>query len=690
MRIGLPQCSAVLASTVALLAGMAGAQTSTQTNMPAVPQASTQASPFGGTVVEDVIARVNDQIISRSDYERAEQDLEQRARQSNMPPQQIEAERRDLLRDLVDQQLLLSRGKELDITGETELVRELDDIRKQNHLDSMEDLQKAAEAQGVNYEDFKANIRNRIITQDVIRQEVGRHLNLTQADVQRYYERHKADYNRPESVHLAEIMVPVSDPAASAVAQAKAEEYEAKLKAGADFDQLVKDSSAGSTAPLGGDLGSFPRGKLPKVLEDQTFVLKSGEYTKPIQTRQGFIILKVLEHQPGGQMALKDVQPQVEDALAQERVQPAVRAYLAEARLEAYVVYKPGYVDSAAVVNPSQIVYSAASPPAPKKKKKTVRTRYRQKSRRTLDKAADTQTASAPAMPSLADAPHADSSSAAATGPAAATTDSAGAARAAGAATAAGAAAPAVAPRASASQDTAVASTGKTRESARKKGSRSSDVATTERAGKREKIRFGQAPRETLPANDNTREIDAHATGPTEAPASTAPAETQVASADIPEQAPDAQKAGKKRFSARAKLPKVKKSKTPPPDPYAPPPLTPDEIAAKQAQSAPLGLAGDTAKPVKKKKVKPTEKTRLQDQKKPDDAAPPADGTIPAPGEAPLTTQGSATAAPPATTPAAAPATPLGTNPVQTPPTNTQGVPTPGEGNPATPAPPPQ
>ena len=75
------------------------------------------------------------------------------------------AQRRDLLRSLIDHQLLLSKGKDLGITGETEVVKRLDEMRKQNHMDSMEDLQKAAEAQGVSFEDFKEQIRENVITQ---------------------------------------------------------------------------------------------------------------------------------------------------------------------------------------------------------------------------------------------------------------------------------------------------------------------------------------------------------------------------------------------------------------------------------------------------------------------------------------------------------------------------------------------
>ncbi len=101
-----------------------------------------------------------------------ELDDEQRQRGATM--QEMSEARKNLLRNLIDQQLWLSKGKELDITGETELVNRLNDIRKQYHLETMEDLEKAAKEQGISFEDFKANIRNQIITQEVMRQEVGR------------------------------------------------------------------------------------------------------------------------------------------------------------------------------------------------------------------------------------------------------------------------------------------------------------------------------------------------------------------------------------------------------------------------------------------------------------------------------------------------------------------------------------
>src|SRR6185437_16209175 len=195
-------------------------------------------TPYPGTPVEEIIARVNDQVINTSDYNRAAQDLEQQSQQHQWTQQQLYDQKHDLLRDLIDQQLLLSRGKQLGITGETELVKQLDEMRKQYHLDTIEDLQKAAEAQGVSWQDFKATMRNHIISQLVIRQEVGSKINISPSEVRAYYDAHKEEFNQPEQERLSEILIPTADPdnaAQVAEAKKKADDAEAKLKGGEDF-----------------------------------------------------------------------------------------------------------------------------------------------------------------------------------------------------------------------------------------------------------------------------------------------------------------------------------------------------------------------------------------------------------------------------------------------------------------------
>ena len=139
---------------------------------PAAAPATSQPSDM--TVVEEIIARINNSIISRSDLQRSEDQLEaeQSKTDPSVPPEN-QPQEKDLLRDLIDAQLLTQKADELGISADTDVIKRLDELRKQMHADSMEDLEKAAQAQGVSFEDFKQNLKNSILTQKVIQQEVG-------------------------------------------------------------------------------------------------------------------------------------------------------------------------------------------------------------------------------------------------------------------------------------------------------------------------------------------------------------------------------------------------------------------------------------------------------------------------------------------------------------------------------------
>ena len=143
-----------------------------------------------GQVVEEIIARVNNQIVTRSEFVRSKDQLKDEVKQQDAAnaDKLYGARERDILRDLIDQQLLLEKGKDLGITGDTDLIKRLDQMRKDMKLESMEALEKAATAQGISYEDFKQNMRNQIITQKVIGEEVGSHLSMTKEEIQKFYE----------------------------------------------------------------------------------------------------------------------------------------------------------------------------------------------------------------------------------------------------------------------------------------------------------------------------------------------------------------------------------------------------------------------------------------------------------------------------------------------------------------------
>jgi peptidyl-prolyl cis-trans isomerase SurA len=568
------QSAAIFILSASLSALPSLAQANTQTANAQTPPNPAALAPVNGKVVEDIVARVNDQIITQSDYDRAAEQLEQEAKQQAIPPRELQQKQADLLRDLIDQQLLLSKGKELGITGETELIKRLDEIRKQNHLDSLEDLEKAAQQQGVSYEDFKATQRNGIITQQVVRDEVGRHISMSPQEVQSYFKAHESEFAQPESVTLNEILIPTppaaaegADAAQVAAAQAQAEAIEAKLAAGAKFDDLAKPAPTDPTAPKSVALGEYRRGMLAKEIEDKAFALSAGQHTQPIRTKQGFIILQATQHQLGGDASFKQVEPQVEEALFMEQMQPKLREYLTKLREEAYVELKPGVVDTGASGNEMRLTYSAYTPPAPKKKKKFARARFRGRT------PAATQTAAAQTP---------GTTTAAAT--------SAGVTTAAGAAPA-----------------TTAAKTATTQQA--------SNDQNVQKPGKKEKIRFGQAPRESLPSSQvATNSVPA--VGPDTNPAVTTP-ESRVVNPDGTISGDTAVMNEKKtRLSNRPPVKKAKKDKT---DPDAPPQATTEEQASQKVQNAPLGLADQADQ--KKAKAK-AEKTRYADRPKESDQTP--------------------------------------------------------------------
>ncbi|MGC1783854.1 MAG: peptidylprolyl isomerase [Acidobacteriaceae bacterium] len=550
---------------------------------------SNELANIYGTPVEQIVARVNDRVITNSDIARAKAQLAEESRQNNWSLDEYNDNEKNLLRDLIDQQLLLSKGKQLGITGDTELIKRLDDIRKQNHLDSMDELEKAVEQQGTSYEDFKANIRNSIITQQVVRDEVGSKIQLPQPEIQKYYEEHQANFTQAESIHLKEILIPTpGNPTGAelAAADAKTKGIESQLKTGGNFSDLAKKYSSGPTAQQGGDLGDFKRGALAKVLEDQTFDLPVGSYTEPIRTRQGYIILQVTAHIPGGTQPLQKVEPEIEQALYMQQIEPAVRRYLTLLRDQAYIDIRPGYTDSAASPNETKPTFEASVPALPKKKTKKARYERKVPRGRMANRKVETAAVS--------------------TGAAAG-------------ATVAGAAKSGSTGRAGSAHYRKVS--GKEKKASHKT--------------KPVKFRYGRTPVPSV-AEEQVATTAGGKTQATEAEQANA-AEQTAPGTGVQPLGPDLEhnptinkpKQEKRRFSDEArdklamearknhthKTPKVKKVKV---DNARPSPLSGAESQNQQVQSAPLGLNGDTVHKKKKKKVrvKNGEKTRMSDQKK--------------------------------------------------------------------------
>jgi peptidyl-prolyl cis-trans isomerase SurA len=417
----------------------------------------------------------------------------------------------------------------------------------------------------------------------------------------------------PEQVHLSEILIPTADNATDAQiaeAQAKSDDLAAKLKGGANFADLAKSSSGGPTAAAGGDLGDFKRGTLGDVLEKATFSLQAGGVTPPIRTRQGFVLLRVDSHQAAGSPPLEKVEPQVQEAIYMDQLQPALRDYLTKARQDAYMDVAAGFVDTGSGVvrtTTSTAKFTAYTPPPIKK-----RTLAKQKAEQ--EKAAKAAAELAAARERVAEKQ---------------------------------------------AEKTAAAA-------AAKSGVKNASKPVKPKKIRREKIRYGQAPRNSLPVGlpseaSNGAPIQGVAPGVAMAPTqSTTSTITTGATAESqePEVAQTEAPTKKTRFASReqeqtAKVDEVKLNKAMTKATDHPVAATPQEAANEKTQAAPLGLNGDTVKKQPKpKRKKGDPKNRLQEKPKEAPPAPVAPTVNPALGVGSGASPAPGATTPPATTPA--------------------------------------
>ncbi len=309
------------------------------------------AAPARAEIIEEIIAQINERVIVLSEYQRSLQSLRQDLAQEFNGLEletQYRERAKDVLRELIDQQLLVQRAAEMSLNVDSEVVRRLDQIRQQMNLPSMEALEEAVNAQGVNYEDFRHNLSEGFLTQRVIGQEVGSRIVVTPAEIGAYYEEHKKEFERPEGVHIQQILILTENKPEEEIPafEKKAQEVLAKARDGQSFAELARQYSDDATASNGGDAGFFERSMMAPEIEAAAYALQKNEISDLIRTKYGFLIIKLLERTAAGIPPQSEVEPQIHERLYLQKIQPALREYLTRLRGESYITLKPGYADT--------------------------------------------------------------------------------------------------------------------------------------------------------------------------------------------------------------------------------------------------------------------------------------------------------------------------------------------------------
>ncbi len=321
---------------------------------------SVVAVGFGETtIVEEIIAKVNGEVILRSQLENAVSELrrEVEANQDATPEQKqemLERREKNILSDLIDERLLVEKGEELNVNVEADVLRQRDSLMKRANITDIEEFERWVTQQtGMPIEDLMDRMRQQFMTQAVIGQQVSSRLTVTKEEIQKYYDEHKSDFVRSEGVRLAEILI--SNEGATteeelAAVEKKARDVHARVARGERFDEMARRfSDSEASKEQGGDIGIFRRGVLQKEIEDEVFAANPGYVTDLMPVSRGWLILKVTDRRREGQADLEEVSEEIRNILMAPLYQPAIREYLASLRKDAYIEIRPGYVDANAV-----------------------------------------------------------------------------------------------------------------------------------------------------------------------------------------------------------------------------------------------------------------------------------------------------------------------------------------------------
>jgi peptidyl-prolyl cis-trans isomerase SurA len=308
------------------------------------------------TVVEEIVCKVNGDIITRGELEKDRRDLENEFRQQGLTGRALQdavsGKARDTLRERIDRLLLVQQGKELDIKIDAELTKQMANIQRQSGISDPEQFQAyVREKSGQPYEDYKNEMRNKLLIDRVIRQEVSSNIKFTRADLEKYYNEHHSDFQREERVFLADIYVSTvgKDAAGQVAAERKARDLVVRARKGEKFSEMAQTNSDDANAQGGGAMPPMKKEDLRKEIQDAVWSQPRGYVTDALKLdNNGFYLFKVEDHQKAGLAQFEEVQNEVENRLYGPKMDPAIRTYLTKLRQNAFLEIKPGYEDSGA------------------------------------------------------------------------------------------------------------------------------------------------------------------------------------------------------------------------------------------------------------------------------------------------------------------------------------------------------
>lgn len=288
---------------------------------------------------EPVVVRVNGEPITQAALDK---EMTRYQAQASLPDQatdagKMEAVRKKVLNGMVDRVLLLQESSRLGVSvSEEQLEGEMK--RFKERFSSPEQFETILAHMKLTEADLRAEYRKRMVIRSLIEREVTPKVQVSEGEIQTFYDQNPTLFQVPERVRASHILVKTDAQAGDqekAKAKEKIQAIKKRVDAGEDFAKLAIENSDCPSAPKGGDLEYFQRGQMVAPFEDAAFALKPGETSDVVETQFGYHLIKVVDRQDAGTMSFAEMKSTIEEHLKQQKVSELLNAYLAELKSRA-------------------------------------------------------------------------------------------------------------------------------------------------------------------------------------------------------------------------------------------------------------------------------------------------------------------------------------------------------------------
>lgn len=303
-----------------------------------------------------IVAVVNEEVITEGELHQALVPAYLQL-QATLGPEELSQQmgelRRRILQQIIDERLMLqearnprpvevSKGRIGTPPAITVSDSEVEEMlaEAKSRFERPEMFEEALSQQGLTAEDLRARYRDQITIQKLIGREIRSRISISPAEITAYFEAHRGEFNAPEAVQVATILIRPEDNAQVAAAYGQAQEIHKQLGRGADFYELAQRYSDGFNAKMGGRIGWLEKGKSRKEIDQVLFDLKAGQVSPVIKTPAGFQIFLVESIRSERQAELSEAQDTIQSILQNQKGASKFSEWIARLRADAYISMK--------------------------------------------------------------------------------------------------------------------------------------------------------------------------------------------------------------------------------------------------------------------------------------------------------------------------------------------------------------